>query len=124
MSLESMVRTVRSALSLESLRESLGRASLGSRNRGDRSGAVPSKWQNGSGGELDDLGCSRTQLSDGASHEARWHGASPEQGRGHGHGHGHGHAREGSRGVQLDRFVEVQDVDGRTVTHVSLPRRV
>lgn len=146
MSLESMVRTVRSALSLESLRESLGRGSLGSRGSrsrgrggrsGDGSGGVPSsKWQNGSGGELDDMGSSR-KLSDGVSlehQEGRWPSGSLEQGRGQGYGQGQG-------GVQLDRYVEVsrepaaegeawdgslplQDLDARsgTVTHVSSPR--
>lgn len=112
-SLESMVRTLRSALSLESLRESLGRASVSR----DRSGAERSKWH-GSG---EDDG-SRTQLSDGMSHETH----SPSSVRGQ------------DRFVKLNRSVEVrrspaeddpqsgglalQDLDVRTVTHVSSMR--
>lgn len=139
MSLESMVQTVRSAFSLESLRESLGRGSTGSRGSrgrgGDQYGAQQSKWQNGSGGELDDMGSGR-KLSDGVSlehdehdHDANWPSSSLEQGRG----------QDSSRGVQLNRSVEVsrepvaegeaadgslplQNLDPRTVTHVSSPR--
>lgn len=113
-SLENMVRSVRSALSLESLRESLGR---GSASRG-RSGVDASKWH-GSGDEEG----SKTQLAHGVSHEE----------------HRPGHVQGQDRFVKLNRSVEVmrspaeegpqsrglelQDLDVRTVTQVSSTAR-